>query len=40
MELNISPVEVKTWSAEDVMETLAAIGMAERNSKKAANKGG
>jgi uncharacterized protein YjcR len=40
MEYGISPLEVKKWSAEDIMETLAAIGMAEKNSKKAASKGG
>lgn len=31
---NISPQEVKTWDAEDVMESLAAIGIMEKNSKK------
>ena len=40
MEYGISPMEVKKWTADDVMETLAAIGMAEKNSKKATNKGG
>jgi hypothetical protein len=31
---NISPQEVKTWDANEVMEALAAIGLAERNAKK------
>lgn len=30
---NISPQEVKTWDAEDVMESLAAIGITEKNMK-------
>ncbi|WP_411501372.1 hypothetical protein [Bacillus thuringiensis] len=29
----ISPQEVKTWDAEDVMESLAAIGITEKNMK-------
>ena len=33
MEYHISPVEVKTWPAEEVMEALAAIGIAEKNAK-------
>ncbi|WHY31649.1 hypothetical protein [Bacillus wiedmannii] len=31
---NICPQGVKKWDAEDVMESLAAIGIMEKNSKK------
>lgn len=30
---NLDPREVKQWDAEDVMEALAAIGIAEKNAK-------
>jgi hypothetical protein len=33
-EFNISPIEVKKWQADEIMEALAAIGMAEKNQKK------
>lgn len=33
-EWKLNPHEVKKWHAEDVMEALAAIGVAERNKPK------
>jgi hypothetical protein len=33
-EFKISPKEVKTWDAEEIMEALAAIGLASRNKPK------
>lgn len=33
-EFNISPKEVKTWHADEIMETLAAIGLADKQKPK------
>lgn len=37
MEFNINPQEVKTWGADEIMEALAAIGLAEKAAKKKSN---
>lgn len=33
MEYHLSPIEVKKWPAEEIMEALAAIGLAEKAQK-------
>jgi hypothetical protein len=36
-EFHISPLEVKKWTAEDILEALAAIGLANKNMPKTPN---
>ena len=40
LEYHISPVEVKKWPAEEVMEALAAIGLVEKAQKNQTAKKG
>ena len=36
-EWNLSPRDVKEWPAEDILEALAAIGLANKNAPKIPN---